>query len=176
MTEAEIQAVVDALGGLLGLLRDADARDRAEIYSRVGLQMRYRRAPRPCSRKLYREISIMYLCGVRGSTRTDSQRGPLLSGAIQLVESVRCAVIGRVVGSGGSAASAARRGPQELDDVLADLVADVLADPEELLRLAEGDFRPKISRNRSAGRRRSASGHRATSARANASAPGPSGK
>jgi hypothetical protein len=42
MTEDQIRAIVDALGGLLGLLRLAEPRDRAEIYARVGLQMIYR--------------------------------------------------------------------------------------------------------------------------------------
>ena len=32
----------EALGGLLSLLRRADQRDRAEIYTRIGLQMQYR--------------------------------------------------------------------------------------------------------------------------------------
>jgi site-specific DNA recombinase len=41
-TEEEIKALVDALGGLLSLLQNADPHDRAEIYGRVGLQMIYR--------------------------------------------------------------------------------------------------------------------------------------
>ena len=42
MSEERIAAIVEALGGLLGLLRRADQHDRAEIYSRIGLQMQYR--------------------------------------------------------------------------------------------------------------------------------------
>lgn len=42
MREERIAAIVEALGGLLGLLRRADTHDRAEIYSRIGLQMQYR--------------------------------------------------------------------------------------------------------------------------------------
>ena len=42
MSEEQIAAVVDAFGGLLGLLRQADGHDRAEIYTRIGLQMIYR--------------------------------------------------------------------------------------------------------------------------------------
>jgi site-specific DNA recombinase len=42
MSEDQIALIVDALGGLLGLLADADPRDRADIYARVGLQMVYR--------------------------------------------------------------------------------------------------------------------------------------
>ena len=38
-SEDQIQAIVDAL---LGLLRLAEPRERAEIYARVGLQMIYR--------------------------------------------------------------------------------------------------------------------------------------
>jgi hypothetical protein len=44
MSEERIAAVVEALGGLLGLLRKADQHDRAEIYARIGLQMQYRPA------------------------------------------------------------------------------------------------------------------------------------
>ncbi|GGQ84081.1 hypothetical protein GCM10010166_62910 [Couchioplanes caeruleus subsp. azureus] len=42
MGEEQIAAIVDAFGGLLGLLRQADQQDRAEIYTRLGLQMIYR--------------------------------------------------------------------------------------------------------------------------------------
>jgi site-specific DNA recombinase len=42
MSEDQLAAIVDAFGGLLGLLRGADQYDRAEIYARIGLQMIYR--------------------------------------------------------------------------------------------------------------------------------------
>ncbi|OJF10745.1 recombinase family protein [Couchioplanes caeruleus] len=42
MTEQQIAAIVEAFGGLLGLLRRAERQDRAEIYTRIGLQMIYR--------------------------------------------------------------------------------------------------------------------------------------
>ena len=42
MSEDQIAEIVEALGGLLGLLKTADRRDRAEIYSRIGLRMTYR--------------------------------------------------------------------------------------------------------------------------------------
>jgi site-specific DNA recombinase len=42
MSEEQLAAVVDAFGGLLGLLRKAEQADRAEIYTRIGLQMTYR--------------------------------------------------------------------------------------------------------------------------------------
>ncbi|MEV6304835.1 hypothetical protein AB0M02_35860 [Actinoplanes sp. NPDC051861] len=42
MTEAQIAAIVDAFGGLLGLLRRVDVHDRPEIYSRIGLETTYR--------------------------------------------------------------------------------------------------------------------------------------
>jgi hypothetical protein len=42
MTEDQISTIVEGLGGLLGLLRNADPRDRAEIYARLGLQLTYR--------------------------------------------------------------------------------------------------------------------------------------
>jgi site-specific DNA recombinase len=42
MSGEQLAAIVDAFGGLLGLLRRADQHDRAEIYTRIGLQMQYR--------------------------------------------------------------------------------------------------------------------------------------
>jgi site-specific DNA recombinase len=41
MTEDQIGKIVEGLGGLLGLLRDADPRDRAEVYARIGLRLTY---------------------------------------------------------------------------------------------------------------------------------------
>jgi site-specific DNA recombinase len=42
MSEERIAAIVEALGGLFGLLRRAEPQDRAEIYARIGLQTQYR--------------------------------------------------------------------------------------------------------------------------------------
>ncbi|GAA3945740.1 hypothetical protein Aau02nite_65410 [Amorphoplanes auranticolor] len=42
MSEEQVAAVVEAFGGLLGLLRQAEPHDRAEIYTRIGLRMNYR--------------------------------------------------------------------------------------------------------------------------------------
>ena len=42
MSEDQIATIVDAFGGLLGLLKRADPQDRAEIYTRIGLEMIYR--------------------------------------------------------------------------------------------------------------------------------------
>jgi site-specific DNA recombinase len=42
MNEDQIAVIVEALGGLLGLLKGANRSDRAEIYSRIGLRMTYR--------------------------------------------------------------------------------------------------------------------------------------
>jgi hypothetical protein len=42
MTEEQIAPAVEAFGGLLGLLRQAEPHDRAEIYTRIGLRMNYR--------------------------------------------------------------------------------------------------------------------------------------
>ncbi|WP_239093101.1 hypothetical protein [Paractinoplanes abujensis] len=52
MSEERIAAIVEALGGLLGLLRQADQHDRAEVYARIGLQMPYR----PGTRTVLAEI------------------------------------------------------------------------------------------------------------------------
>jgi hypothetical protein len=40
--EDQIAAVVDGLGSLLAVLREADPRDKAELYSRIGLKMTYK--------------------------------------------------------------------------------------------------------------------------------------
>jgi hypothetical protein len=42
LNEDQIAAIVDGLGGLLDILREADPRDRAELYSRIGLRMTYK--------------------------------------------------------------------------------------------------------------------------------------
>jgi site-specific DNA recombinase len=52
MTEEQIAAVVEAFGGLLALLRDADPRDKAEIYARLDLRMIYR----PASETIIAEV------------------------------------------------------------------------------------------------------------------------
>lgn len=38
MTDAEIGAIVEGFGGLLGLLRGAEPQHRAEVYARIGLR------------------------------------------------------------------------------------------------------------------------------------------
>jgi DNA invertase Pin-like site-specific DNA recombinase len=45
MTEDQIGKIVDGLGGLLGLLHEADPRDRAEVYARIGLRLTYQPGP-----------------------------------------------------------------------------------------------------------------------------------
>lgn len=45
MTRDQLDAIAKAFNDLLGLLRDADPRDRAELYSRLGLRMTYRPGP-----------------------------------------------------------------------------------------------------------------------------------
>ncbi len=45
MTTDQIGTIADAFHDLLRLLRDADPRDNAELYSRIGLRMTYRRGP-----------------------------------------------------------------------------------------------------------------------------------
>ena len=41
MTREEIRAVVEAFGGLLAVLRDADPADKAEVYRQLGLRLTY---------------------------------------------------------------------------------------------------------------------------------------
>jgi hypothetical protein len=70
MSEAQIQTIVEALGGLLGLLRNAEPSDRAEIYTRVGLQMTYQ----PGSETVLAQVTsksfdgVVYVCP-RSNTR-----------------------------------------------------------------------------------------------------------
>ena len=45
MSEEQISIIVEGLGGLLGLLHQADPHDKAEIYSRLGLQLTSRPGP-----------------------------------------------------------------------------------------------------------------------------------
>jgi site-specific DNA recombinase len=61
LNEDQIAAIVDGLGSLLAILREAEPRDKAELYSRIGLRMTYEprprndqgrdrvRRPRPCA-------------------------------------------------------------------------------------------------------------------------------
>jgi hypothetical protein len=41
MSTDEIKAIVDALGGLLSVLREADPTDKAEAYRHLGLRLTY---------------------------------------------------------------------------------------------------------------------------------------
>ncbi|WP_092546296.1 recombinase family protein [Actinoplanes derwentensis] len=45
MTTDQIDAIAEAFDDLFRLLRDADPRDKAELYSRIGLRMTYRPGP-----------------------------------------------------------------------------------------------------------------------------------
>jgi hypothetical protein len=60
MSEQQISMIVEGLGGLLGLLRDADPRDKAEIYSRLGLQLSYE----PGTETLIAEVTSAAIDGV----------------------------------------------------------------------------------------------------------------
>jgi site-specific DNA recombinase len=65
MSEEQIAMIVEGLGGLLGLLRQADPRDKAEIYSRLGLQLTYR----PGSETLIAEVISPAIDGVNNVCR-----------------------------------------------------------------------------------------------------------
>ncbi|MGY5311605.1 hypothetical protein [Nocardia gipuzkoensis] len=41
MSRTEIRQLVDALGGMLAILRDADPNDKLEIYRELGLKLNY---------------------------------------------------------------------------------------------------------------------------------------
>jgi site-specific DNA recombinase len=45
MSAGQIDAIAEAFDDLFRLLRDADPRDKAELYSRIGLRMAYRPGP-----------------------------------------------------------------------------------------------------------------------------------
>jgi hypothetical protein len=45
MTSDQLDAIADAFNDLFGLLRDADPRDKAELYSRIGLRLTYQPGP-----------------------------------------------------------------------------------------------------------------------------------
>jgi site-specific DNA recombinase len=45
MSDDQLDAIAEAFKDLLGLLRGADPRDRAELYSRIGLRMTYQPGP-----------------------------------------------------------------------------------------------------------------------------------
>jgi site-specific DNA recombinase len=45
MTSDQIDAITDAFNDLFRLLRDADPRDKAELYSRIGLPLTYKPGP-----------------------------------------------------------------------------------------------------------------------------------
>ncbi|MEV4709309.1 recombinase zinc beta ribbon domain-containing protein [Actinoplanes sp. NPDC049316] len=46
LNDDQIAAIVDGLGSLLTVLRGADPRDKAELYSRIGLRMTYKPGPK----------------------------------------------------------------------------------------------------------------------------------
>jgi site-specific DNA recombinase len=45
MTADQLDAIAEAFNDLLRLLRNADPRDRAELYSRIGLRLTYQPGP-----------------------------------------------------------------------------------------------------------------------------------
>ena len=45
MTSDQLDTIADAFTDLFRLLRDADSRDKAELYSRIGLRPTYRPGP-----------------------------------------------------------------------------------------------------------------------------------
>lgn len=65
MSEKQISMIIQGLGGLLELLRQADPRDKAEIYSRLGLQLTYR----PGSETLIAEVVSPAIDGVNNACR-----------------------------------------------------------------------------------------------------------
>ena len=46
MGNDQLDAIADALNDLFRLLRDAGPRDRAELYSRIGLRLTYKPGPK----------------------------------------------------------------------------------------------------------------------------------
>jgi site-specific DNA recombinase len=46
MTEEEIRTLVEALGGMLAVLKEADPADKAEVYRQLGLKITYQHEER----------------------------------------------------------------------------------------------------------------------------------
>ena len=73
MSEEQISIIVEGLGGLLGLLHQADPHDKAEIYSRLGLQL----TSRPGPETLIAEVVSPAIDGVNSWCRgTDTTHNP----------------------------------------------------------------------------------------------------
>jgi hypothetical protein len=65
MSEEQIAMIVEGLGGMLALLHRADPHDKAEIYSRLGLQLTYRPGPET----LIAEVTSSAIDGVNNVCR-----------------------------------------------------------------------------------------------------------
>ncbi|MFC7279731.1 hypothetical protein ACFQS1_37720 [Paractinoplanes rhizophilus] len=73
MSEEQISEIVQGLGGLLKLLRQADPSDKAEIYSRLGLQLTYR----PGTQTVIAEVVTSAIDGVNNMCpEIDTYRWP----------------------------------------------------------------------------------------------------
>lgn len=73
MTEDQIGKIVDGLGGLLGLLHEADPRDRAEVYARIGLRLTYQ----PGTETMIAEVTSPAIDGVDDvCPRPDTKKWP----------------------------------------------------------------------------------------------------
>ncbi|WP_071803068.1 zinc ribbon domain-containing protein [Couchioplanes caeruleus] len=76
LNEDQISAIVEGLGSLLGVLREADPRDKAELYSRIGLRMTFK----PGAKTLKAEIMSSDLGRVLNvCPRGDTNHYPILA-------------------------------------------------------------------------------------------------
>ncbi|MFI7369944.1 zinc ribbon domain-containing protein [Actinoplanes sp. NPDC049668] len=74
--EDQIAAIVDGLGSPLGALREADPRDKAELYSRIGLRLTYK----PGLKTLKAEVVSDLEAGHEGPR---DRRGPSLAAGLR---------------------------------------------------------------------------------------------
>jgi site-specific DNA recombinase len=75
MTRQEIEETVNSLADLFAVLRDADAADKAEIYTRLGLKLTYQ----PAGQIVQTELNVLstaqhwFFDSVRGAIAPKSQ-------------------------------------------------------------------------------------------------------
>ena len=84
LNEDQIAAIVNGLGSLLAILREADPRDKAELYSSIGLRMTYQPGREMIKAEIVSDDLGRVLSVCPGSTQTNAQRSASLSTTIAL--------------------------------------------------------------------------------------------
>ncbi|MEU7949180.1 hypothetical protein AB0C50_31265 [Micromonospora taraxaci] len=68
MSRAEITALVNALGDITTVLRDADPADKAEVYRQLGLRLNYQPETQTVRAAIDLSTHRGQIIGVRGGT------------------------------------------------------------------------------------------------------------